>query len=578
MLCGGIAGIGGTNVAISGNSVKEKLLLYLTSPHAAGGKLTLEQAAGVAGNVQVESGFNTAAVNSGSGASGLVQWLGDRKKRLMSYSTMKKVDWTDVDLQLHYLGWELGIDELSLSIDKKTPGAEKASWEAIKNTSTPEEAAKVWELRFERSGGASLTERTANAKAIFEEFKNNPSIASKSPATNKSPVVVLDPGHGSSKDFGKDPISGLWDRETSNSPEREQMFNSATQIKSTLEKDGYTVILTKNSATESVSKRERANVANQAKADIAVSLHNDGTRKWGSWGEIYTQKVGLYRGSGPNKTTFTDANLEKRSSAYATKIQETRNKYESGAVKLTDADFAGRDTEPGNIPLVQLYATVPWVYMEAGGKGFDQPSYVKGVTEGIEAAVPVGNDTPETGNSDSSNCTAGEAGSSAVAGDIAGTAKNLAWPYKVEVPRSTSDEPGRRAAKPEYVTTQQKYNGSTGEAVFTDCGVFVSTVMVSSGVDPKYPKRGTSVQLSYLQGNSDYKKIVSSNDIQPGDILILDGHTYLYVGKYHSDKDNQDYSSSAASLHTRPPSASDTYFSDSRGAYSIYRYMGGVSA
>jgi hypothetical protein len=74
-----------------------------------------------------------------------------------------------------------------------------------------------------------------------------------------------------------------------------------------------------------------------------------------------------------------------------------------------------------------------------------------------------------------------------------------------------------------------KYNRATDYTPYTDCGVFVATVMVMSGVD-----------------------------------------TFIYTGDY-TGGDGKTYNAVSASLGDHPPQASRVYFSDWRGHYTVAR-------
>ena len=110
-------------------------------------------------------------------------------------------------------------------------------------------------------------------------------------------------------------------------------------------------------------------------------------------------------------------------------------------------------------------------------------------------------------------------GSGVVAGNIVETAKGF-------VNKETASVPSEA-----YVKARQQYNPEAGSDM-TDCGKFVATVMRASGADPEYPSAGTSVQLRYLQGSSKYTIVNtrSPSALQPGDILVNNGHTMLYLG------------------------------------------------
>ncbi|MFC0624800.1 phage tail tip lysozyme [Kribbella deserti] len=140
-------------------------------------------------------------------------------------------------------------------------------------------------------------------------------------------------------------------------------------------------------------------------------------------------------------------------------------------------------------------------------------------------------------------------------GDIVATALTLAW--KKNVPNSVA----KSAATQAYQDAMPKYNGSTGTDEWSDCGVFVATVVVMSGVDPDYPPRGTGVQLDYLQGRGSSKwetiRFTDTSQLKPGDILIMNrgggiGHTYIYTGKIDWE-DGGNYNGVSASLHDRIP-------------------------
>lgn len=136
----------------------------------------------------------------------------------------------------------------------------------------------------------------------------------------------------------------------------------------------------------------------------------------------------------------------------------------------------------------------------------------------------------------SSSCSGG----GAVQGNIVQTALNFAW---TDYPSGHNfSSYGESEAKPEYVAAVKQYETDAGSnpagftTGYTDCGAFVATVMRASGVDPNYQQLGTSSQLAYVQAHSDKYTVLApgswkTSDVQPGDVFISDGHTYIYVGK-----------------------------------------------
>ncbi len=133
-----------------------------------------------------------------------------------------------------------------------------------------------------------------------------------------------------------------------------------------------------------------------------------------------------------------------------------------------------------------------------------------------------------------------------VAGDIVQTALSFAKSEPVENGVNQISD-----AIPEYVSAINQYNPGASVA---DCGMFVGTVMIASGVDSNYPKSGTSIQLDYVKSNPDKYLVIDNpqrNNLEAGDILIVnngeDHHTMIYTG-------NSPYPAVDASQDERVPS------------------------
>lgn len=193
----------------------------------------------------------------------------------------------------------------------------------------------------------------------------------------------------------------------------------------------------------------------------------------------------------------------------------------------------------------------------APGFGEETQPYVQNITVAAE------------GNYSSGCSHAGDVPS----GSITDAAMHLAWDERVEIPHSSADSHGREESRPEYVPAAEGINPSHHNAYFTDCGVFVATVMITSGVDPDYPPRGTSIQRPYLAESDDYEYFIptSEGELESGDILISDGHTYIYTGERNSTPDGR---AQGASHFTRPPSGHYFALSDNTGTYHVARFIG----
>ncbi|HEY8886525.1 MAG TPA: phage tail tip lysozyme [Candidatus Microsaccharimonas sp.] len=155
-----------------------------------------------------------------------------------------------------------------------------------------------------------------------------------------------------------------------------------------------------------------------------------------------------------------------------------------------------------------------------------------------------------------------------VAGSIVKTAIGLALPTPVNDGKTEKSD-----ASAAYQKAHDQYNPSVQ---FSDCGGFVATVMISSGVDTSYPKVGVSLQVAYVQSHPEKYKVITSptiGDLQPGDILLSNqaSHTTLYLGD-----NSTGYPAADASLGQRVPSLrpiSNSTWMIANGAI-VARYIG----
>jgi len=119
-----------------------------------------------------------------------------------------------------------------------------------------------------------------------------------------------------------------------------------------------------------------------------------------------------------------------------------------------------------------------------------------------------------------------------------------------------------------------KYTGdpcsSLGVGGGIDCGGFVSTIIRDSGWDPNYnaSKGATGGQMIWLEANWTKLGIGGSfgtETLQPGDVAVNDGHTYVYIG----DIEGFTKQIASASRCQRAPMAGKEGLSDSD--YTWYR-------
>jgi hypothetical protein len=234
---------------------------------------------------------------------------------------------------------------------------------------------------------------------------SNSCSCSGTPSNNAT--VVIDAGHSGIDKSITDPQTGLIDHDYPNFPEITQVFTIAQDLQKQLTTAGYKVVMTKQNVMDYVSLRSRADIANQANAAIAVSIHDDGGQSYNTFQQIYDQRVGEYRTNpqGQN-TTFTDKDLADKSASFAQIFQQTRQAAQGIKPDIVENNYSNRPgLSPGNLALVQLLSKVPWIYNETGSLNISDSqlaAYEKGILDGIEKSVPL--------NSKSSQASSGGCG------------------------------------------------------------------------------------------------------------------------------------------------------------------------
>jgi N-acetylmuramoyl-L-alanine amidase len=212
-----------------------------------------------------------------------------------------------------------------------------------------------------------------------------------------APLIVIDPGHSGSSLATLDPLTRIKDYESNNGTENAQDWNVALALKAKLEAAGYRVLLTKNGPQDTVSKRNRTDIADNNGAALAVSIHRDGYT-FGTWGQIYVQRTDGYRVNVDGKKVyFSLPDVAVLSLKYGQNILAARRAIEGSSVVIKVMVFTGRGSiAAGTLPLVQLFSKTPWVYCEAGYPNTPARvnAYAQGIFNGIVASIPVDGSGP----------------------------------------------------------------------------------------------------------------------------------------------------------------------------------------
>ncbi len=199
-------------------------------------------------------------------------------------------------------------------------------------------------------------------------------------------TICIDPGHPSENGIGT---------KGKKTTEVGVAWDVAKRLMSLLEKDGYTVVLTKGSELEKVTNSNRAKIANRIKADYLVRLHCDAGAGTGlaSYYPGATGRVGKV--TGPSAQVISD------SKRLAAKFHPAVIKSLAG--KLADSGLkTDRKTKIGaqqGALTGSILSEVPVVLVEmcvlqnpkdeafiATPSGKD--AMAKAITAGIKAAIP----------------------------------------------------------------------------------------------------------------------------------------------------------------------------------------------
>lgn len=213
------------------------------------------------------------------------------------------------------------------------------------------------------------------------------------------PVIALDPGHNGTITEEFDPETGALMRDYPNGAEDQDVMDVALRVQEELERAGYRVVLLKTSVDEDVTYRERVDRAEQAGADVGVSIHTYTADR-----RIFVQRVGSFRrGTGsdgqPLTVAFENSQVAEASQKLGEAFAAGRTEAEGHTVTVGDISFDGRPPLwAGNIPIIALISDeVPWVYNEfgtaAGGganpigdEGIER--YAQGLVQGVKKALP----------------------------------------------------------------------------------------------------------------------------------------------------------------------------------------------
>lgn len=128
---------------------------------------------------------------------------------------------------------------------------------------------------------------TVSGSTVSGSTASSTTTSASSPPTTPLKVVVIDPGHQARPNLNPEPIGPGSSRTkakvssgtsgvVSGIPESELNLALGLKLRDALEARGIKVIMTRTTQEVDISNRERARLANEAKADLFIRLHADG--------------------------------------------------------------------------------------------------------------------------------------------------------------------------------------------------------------------------------------------------------------------------------------------------------------
>lgn len=145
--------------------------------------------------------------------------------------------------------------------------------------------------------GNMLVAKPEKNISVKPETSKPKKLVTKKPVVTKEkkkvikPVIVIDASHQKNKDLATEPIAPKSTERrakqlasaigvVTKQKEYHVTMNYAKALRTQLEEKGYKVVLTRSAHDVKLSNKERAKVANKARATLVISLHADGGKSY----------------------------------------------------------------------------------------------------------------------------------------------------------------------------------------------------------------------------------------------------------------------------------------------------------
>lgn len=573
---GGDAEGGPAAAGLHGGTNAEKIFNYLIDNAG----LSAKQSAGAVGSLMLESGGNTedidpTAENPSSHAYGIAQWLDSRKTGLDSYAAEKGGDISDLAIQAGYL-----VKEMKANIN----GYDNAAFKKIK---TVEKASVYWTNYFEGlvvdASQQLHSDRIDNSKEILRKYGDYGGGGGSSSATAPGNCAcaggtVANDLSAKLKELSKENGGQTQIAVSSLNGGAKGDAGGEVQMPTRSSYKIYTAYATLKAIEDGrISWDTRTSWGQSVEAtmeEMIIKSNNDAAEALRTNSRIgtYTQVTNLLQ----NQVGLSDKTVMGSGSwtdAAGSNSKSTANDFNKFLIALEKHKLAGVTKESNYNKLLGFMKKAS---TDDGGSG--REGIVAGVGAGVEVADkpgwasgsvdPASNDVgivylkentyvlsiltdkpyqwdgvakiaKEVHAMMGGSPGGGAAGCAGLnPGDLTAAVKAYAWPDHHDAPYTKM--------MPDYKTAVKKAQSGGryvgGEALpGIDCGGFITTAMVDSGFETRYNSNGKggftgspddpATQWGWLQDNWQKINPTTTKDLEPGDVAINGGHTYMYVGK-----------------------------------------------
>ena len=216
----------------------------------------------------------------------------------------------------------------------------------------------------------------------------NTPIPTVTPAVENRKVIAIDPGHQAKGNYEKEPVGpGASEQKAKVSsgtqgaftkvPEHVFTLELSLKLRDALVAEGYEVVMTRETAAVNISNIERAEIANDAEADIYIRIHADGADSEAANGISV-----LYPSENNPYVSELSADSKRLAQAVLDEMCEATGAKKRGIIQRDDLS----GTNWAKMPVILIEAG--FMTNKAEDERLQDPAYqaklVQGIVEGIE--------------------------------------------------------------------------------------------------------------------------------------------------------------------------------------------------